>query len=122
MGTFHRITEVSYIQEVNPRDCEKTVELGRRPAQRASVDGRRRHIGAHKHGDDGGLAFVRITAAHVVRRDVWSMLPLDTEFHGGGYQVVLLCADLTVDCVSHVPSSRGRGVCVGHSGRGAVGG
>ena len=27
MGTFHRITEVSYIQEVSPRDCEKTVEL-----------------------------------------------------------------------------------------------
>jgi hypothetical protein len=27
MGTFHRITEVSYIQEVSPRDREKTVEL-----------------------------------------------------------------------------------------------
>jgi hypothetical protein len=27
MGTFHRITEVSYIQEVSPHDCEKTVEL-----------------------------------------------------------------------------------------------
>ena len=27
MGTFHRITEVSYIQEVSPHGCEKTVEL-----------------------------------------------------------------------------------------------
>ena len=32
MGTFHRITEVSYIQEVSPREREKTVELA--PASR----------------------------------------------------------------------------------------
>ena len=42
MGTFHKITEVSYIQEVSPRDCEKTVELLALPL---SDEKRRRLLG-----------------------------------------------------------------------------
>ena len=48
MGTFHRITEVSYIQEVSPRDREKTVEV--KSLKKSRLAGL---ILSDKHGDIG---------------------------------------------------------------------
>jgi hypothetical protein len=53
------------------------------PLPYASVHCCRRHVAAHAGYGEGCLAFVRMAAAHRLRRGVWIMLPLYTECNGG---------------------------------------
>src|SRR5688500_1265478 len=79
-----------------------------RVAMCGSLYGRRRQMAAHEGCGEGCWAFVRLAAAHGLRRGVWIILPLHAKCHGGRGELVMLLADVTVQHVSHERSSEDR--------------
>src|SRR5262249_52842256 len=63
----------------------------------AAVHRCRRHGAAHAGDGEGCVAFVRMAAAHRLRRGVWIMLPFYTECNGGRGMVTSLNVEQFVD-------------------------